>query len=181
MNPELLKQLKGLKSLKVLDEDFDATKFPTEMFDDTFSLDKFEIEQYCSSTLQLPQCMDNILMKEFTTHHKLTTVNVNRYFDTHRMFAFAYGVDLSEITGRVHWQSKAEKMKQRMMSVLGERYHIQKFDAEYIEESEWSKRYTTYSDMKFHLVDQTTGNKLLVLFKDLKPQEKQEDEDDNEE
>ena len=60
-------------------------------------------------------------------------------------------------------------MKQRMMTVLGERYHIQKFDAEYIEESEWSKRYTTYADMKFHLVDFTTGNKLLVLFKDLKP------------
>ena len=44
MNPELLKQFKGLKSLKVLDEDFDATKFPTEMFAETFSLDKFEIE-----------------------------------------------------------------------------------------------------------------------------------------
>ena len=124
--------------------------------------------------------MENVLAKEFSTCHKLTTVNVNRYFDTHRMFAFAYGVDISNLDGRVDWQSKAEKLKQRMMTVLGTRYRIEKFYAEYIEESEWSKRYLTYGDIKFHLVDETTGNKLHVLFKDLKPMEKQDDEDENE-
>ena len=125
--------------------------------------------------------MEFILAKEFTARHKQTTVHVNRYFDSHKKFAFAYGVDLSNLQGRIDWQAIAEKFKYRVKQVLGSRYRLEKFEAEYIEESEWSKRYTTFSDMKFRLIDQTTGNKLHVLFKDLKPQDKLDDEDDNEE